>query len=199
MFSSLTRAFAAQWALTTGVAHLLAPLRAGFHSVCPSEAVERLAMDGATLQKAVCGEPMVDLMGAVRAAARYAAGASAAWQPAVWLWEILGEQTAEIQHAFWVFCSGPDGLPADGAAAAPMLIQRVARVVAPGSQRPNLLMAHTCYICCELPEYISKEETKVALMATLAHGLDCAFVLAARHFSFTHTDAERSSSVGQLA
>lgn len=148
------------------MAHLLEPLIEGFYSLVPREALQVLKLDGATLRLAVCGSLEVDVAGAVRAAAKYSGSASADSPSVRWMWEVL------VRHAFWVFVSGTDGLPAGGAECAPLKVIGVPRVVAPGSSKPQLLHAHTCFICVELPEYETREETKVALLASLAFGMD---------------------------
>lgn len=154
------------------MAHLLEPLIEGFYSLVPREALQVLNLNGATLRLAVCGSLEVDVAGAVRAAAKYSGSASADSPSVRWMWEVLGEQPPGVRHALWVFVSGTDGLPAGGAECAPLKVIGVPRVVAPGSSKPQLLHAHTCFICVELPEYETREETKVALLASLAFGMD---------------------------
>ena len=121
----------AEWALTTGPAHLLAAFLEGFYSLVPRPVVDALRLDATSLRLAVCGNSTVDLLGDVRRHTVYGNGYSARSPVVKWLWDVLGEWPEHRRVAFWRFCTGGDGLPPEGAVALapPFSIRRAARTV----------------------------------------------------------------------
>lgn len=124
----------AEWALTVGPAHLLSAFVDGFYSLVPRPIIDALRLDAATLRLAVCGQPVVDLLGDVRRHTAYGNGYSARHPVIKWLWEVLGEWPPHRRVAFWRFCTGGDGLPPEGAAALapPFSIRRAPRTLLQG-------------------------------------------------------------------
>jgi hypothetical protein len=173
----------ARWALTGGVAHLLAACCDGFYSLVPRAVIDALKLDGAALKLAVCGAPVLDLLGDVRQHTSYGGGYSAKHAVIKWLWAVLKELSEEQRASFWTFCTGGDGLPPGGAAALRprFCVRRVARDAAgaratavqdgAGDGHFRLMTAHTCFRALDLPEYASKGELRTALLTAITHGV----------------------------
>jgi hypothetical protein len=130
----------AEWALTTGPAHLLSAFLEGFYSLVPRPVLDALRLDAQSLRLAVCGNPTVDLLGDVRRHTVYGNGYSARSPVVKWLWDVLGEWPEHRRVAFWRFCTGGDGLPPEGAVALapPFSIRRAARTVTNPRLPPGL-------------------------------------------------------------
>jgi len=154
----------AMWWLSDGVRPLLDALLDGFDSIVPREVVKAIGMSGAELQRMICGDVTLDLLGDVRRHTRYGRPYVADSPVIVWLWEVLAAYSAERQLSFWRFCTGGAGLPAGGAAAMTVsfLIAWAPRCGAAGGA-VRLPIAHLCFRSLDLPEYESKEELESRL------------------------------------